>query len=69
MSFNLATMLTASAATYPQKTLVHAGTASLTYAEVDESSGRVASALDALGLAPGDKVAVQLPNVAEFLFA
>lgn len=69
MSFNLATMLTASAATYPQKTLVHAGGVSLTYAEVDESFGRVASALRALGLAAGDKVAVQLPNVAEFLFA
>ncbi len=69
MSFNLATILTASAATYADKVLVHFGDTSFSYAQVDEISGRVAASLDALGLVPGDKVAVQLPNVPQFLFA
>lgn len=39
------------------------------YAEVDGLSGRVAEFLVRLGLEPGDKVAVQLPNVPEFVLA
>lgn len=69
MSFNLATILTSSAMTHPDKTLVHFGERALTYAEVDELSGRVASSLDALGFQPGDKIVVQLPNVPQFLLA
>jgi len=69
MSFNLATMLTTAAATYADKPLVHAGERSWTYAEIDELSGRLAATLDALGFEPGDKVAVQLPNVPQFLLA
>ena len=69
MSFNLATILRESAESVPDKVLVHAGHTALTYAQVDESSGRVAASLLALGLQRGDKVAVQLPNVPEFLFA
>ncbi|MGW6459399.1 acyl-CoA synthetase [Streptomyces sp. NPDC055078] len=38
----------------------------VTYAELDAGSNRVAHALAALGVAPGDGVAVMLPNVAEF---
>ncbi|TJZ54638.1 long-chain fatty acid--CoA ligase [Streptomyces piniterrae] len=68
MSFNLATILRESAETAPDKPLVHAGEHSLTYAQVDEISGRVASGLLALGLEPGDKVAIQLPNLPQFLF-
>ncbi len=39
----------------------------LTYAQVDEMTGRVASGLRAAGLAPGDRIALQLPNVPEFV--
>ncbi|MGK8467168.1 (2,3-dihydroxybenzoyl)adenylate synthase [Nocardia cyriacigeorgica] len=39
----------------------------LTYAELDAEADRMAHGLLALGLAPGDRVVVQLPNVAEFL--
>jgi long-chain acyl-CoA synthetase len=42
---------------------------SFSYAEVDETSGRVASSLLGLGLRPGQIVAVQLPNVPQFVFA
>ncbi|MDH2416122.1 long-chain fatty acid--CoA ligase [Nocardioides sp. CER19] len=70
MSFNLATMLRESAASAgADRPLAYFGTHTFTYSEVDANSGRVASALRAAGLEPGDKVAVQLPNVPEFLFA
>jgi long-chain acyl-CoA synthetase len=68
MSFNLATMLRESRAAQPDKPLCHFADLSFSYAQVDEISGRVASALLALGLERGDKVAVQLPNVPQFLF-
>ncbi len=69
MSFNLATMLRESRATDPDKPLCHINDLSFTYAQVDEISGRVATSLLALGLEPGDKVAVQLPNLPQFLFS
>ncbi len=68
MSFNLATMLRESANDAPDKPLALLGEMSFSYAQVDEVSGRVASALLALGLERGDKVAVQLPNLPQFLF-
>ncbi|OLR92259.1 long-chain-fatty-acid--CoA ligase [Actinokineospora bangkokensis] len=69
MSFNLATILRESAAAHPDKPLAHAGDRAVTYAQVDALSGRVATALRGLGLRPGDKVAVHLPNVPQFLLA
>ncbi len=68
MSFNLAIMLRESANAHPEKPLVHINELTFTYAQVDEISGRVASALLATGLERGDKVAVQLPNLPQFLF-
>src|SRR5919107_888390 len=68
MSFNLAIMLRESAKAHPDKPLMHVMDLSFTYAQVDEISGRVASALLGLGLERGDKVAVQLPNLPQFLF-
>ena len=69
MSFNLATMLRESATDAPDKPLALIGDLTFTYAQVDEISGRVAGALLALGLEQGDKVAVQLPNLPQFLFS
>ncbi len=68
MSFNLATMLRESTEANPDKPCVHVNDTTLTYAQIDEISGRVASALLATGLQRGDKVAVQLPNLPHFLF-
>jgi len=39
----------------------------LTYGALDEAANRVANAFGSLGLAKGDRVAVQLPNCAEFI--
>jgi long-chain acyl-CoA synthetase len=69
LSFNLATMLREARRTQPDKPLCHIGDLTFTYAQVDEISGRVATSLLGLGLQPGDKVAVQLPNLPQFLFA
>jgi len=69
MSFNLATMLRESTAAHPDKPLVLLGDLSFTYTQVDEISGRIATSLLGLGLEPGDKVAVQLPNLPQFLFS
>jgi long-chain acyl-CoA synthetase len=68
MSLNIATMLRESASANPDKPLCHISDLTFTYAQVDEISGRVASALLATGLQRGDKVALQLPNLPQFLF-
>jgi long-chain acyl-CoA synthetase len=68
MSFNLATMLRESATAHPDKPLCHVNELTFSYAQVDEISGRIASSLLGLGLERGDKVAVQLPNLPQFLF-
>ena len=62
MSFNLATMLRESALAAPDKPLVHAGGQSLTYAEVDQASGRVATSLLGLGLEPGGSTRATWPT-------
>ena len=69
MSFNLATMLRESADAAPSAPLLFAGDAELDYRTVDAESGRLAAGLIAAGLAPGDKVAVQLPNLPQFVVA
>lgn len=68
MTFNLAIILRESAASLPDKDFLRFETRPpMTFAEVDAASDRVAGALIELGLAPGDKVAVQLGNSAEFV--
>src|SRR5829696_6520081 len=69
MSFNLATILRESAKSTPDKALMHFADRTFSYAQVEEMSGRVAASLLELGLRPGQVVAVQLPNVPQFLFA
>ncbi|TCO62155.1 long-chain-fatty-acid--CoA ligase [Actinocrispum wychmicini] len=68
MSFNLATILRESRRAHPHQPLCHDRTGTFTYEQVDDLSGRVATSLRDLGLKPGDRVAVQLPNVPEFLY-
>jgi long-chain acyl-CoA synthetase len=69
VSFNLATILRESALATPDRPLLRLGSHELTFRQVDEISGRVAAGLQAAGLDRGDSVAVQLPNVPEFVFA
>ncbi|MEU1338958.1 long-chain fatty acid--CoA ligase [Streptomyces sp. NPDC005827] len=69
MSLNLATMLHESALADPDKPCVIIDDTTLTYAQVEHMVGLVAGNLLALGLERGAKVAVQLPNMPQFLFA
>jgi long-chain acyl-CoA synthetase len=68
MSFNLVTILRESALAVPDHPLLRIGSLELSYRQVDVVSGRVAAGLRAAGLARGDTLAVQLPNVPEFVF-
>ncbi|MGW1978277.1 (2,3-dihydroxybenzoyl)adenylate synthase [Streptomyces sp. NPDC001889] len=48
-------------------TAVIAGSERLTYTELDERADRLAAGLIALGVEPGDRVLVQLPNTTDFV--
>jgi len=69
MSFNLAVILRETAQASPGKpAAVYAG-GQLSYRELDALSDRLAAVLAAAGLRPGDPVALQLPNIPQFLIA
>lgn len=51
---------------FGDRTAVVAGGERWTYRELGERSGRLAAGFRELGIGPGDRVVVQLPNVAEF---
>ncbi|HZO06097.1 MAG TPA: AMP-binding protein, partial [Solirubrobacterales bacterium] len=69
MSLNLALVLADSARAVPDEpALVHEGE-TITFAELDRASARLAGWLWARGLGPGDRVALMLPNVPEFAVA
>lgn len=69
MSLNLGMILRASAIERPLHPALKLGERSITYAELDRSACAVAGALRERGVAPGDKVALLLPNVPEFTIA
>ena len=69
MSLNLAIVLETGAASRPQHTaLIHAARR-MTYSELNQAANRCADGLAQLGVHAGDKVAVMLPNVPEFVTA
>ncbi|MFQ6397805.1 (2,3-dihydroxybenzoyl)adenylate synthase [Nocardia sp. KC 131] len=51
---------------HPLRTALLDGAVARSYAELDSDADRMAHGLLALGIAPGDRVVVQLPNVPEF---
>ncbi|MER5468158.1 long-chain fatty acid--CoA ligase [Streptomyces sp. NPDC002935] len=63
---NLVTLLAASAAAHGDRVAVRHDDSTLTYAELDDASARVAALLRDRGLAPGDRVALTMPNVPLF---
>jgi len=69
MSFNLATILRESTSAHPDKPMLQLGSLTLTYGQVDQLSGQVAAGLREAGLRRGDSVALQLPNVPQFVLA
>jgi long-chain acyl-CoA synthetase len=69
MSFNLAVILSESADASPAKPVALYAGGHLTYAELDALSDRLATGLAESGLQPGELVALQLPNIPQFLIA
>ncbi len=69
MSFNLAVILRESADASPDKPVALFAGGKMTYGELDELSDRLAAGLEASGLRPGEAVALQLPNIPQFLVA
>lgn len=67
--FNLAVILRESAAGAPEKPVAVWAGGRLTYAELDDLSDRVAVSLTDLGVRPGERIGLQLPNTAAFLVA
>lgn len=65
-TYNLATILEGSAATYPERTAIVLGDTRLSYADVNAFSNMVANLLVSRGIRPGDKVALTCPNLPYF---
>ena len=64
---NVATNLERSSFFFPERPALSSEKGELTYAELDEKANRVASALAALGLRPGDHVALCATNSPEWI--
>ena len=66
---NLSSVLDQAAAEHGERPAVRLDSLVLSYAELRDAVGRAASLLSSLGIAPGDRVAVMLPNVPAFPIA
>ncbi|SEE15526.1 long-chain fatty acid--CoA ligase [Streptomyces sp. TLI_105] len=64
---NLAGFLVETAGRQPERPALRLGEQVITYAELDERSARAAALLRSEGVRPGDRVALMLPNVPEFV--
>ncbi|EFF88587.1 long-chain-fatty-acid-CoA ligase, partial [Streptomyces sp. e14] len=64
---NLAGFLVETAGRQPERPALRLGEHVITYAELDERSARAAALLRSEGIRPGDRVALMLPNVPEFV--
>src|SRR5690242_15668943 len=62
-------MLREAAASHPEKAAILSGGMPISYVELDAASDRFAEGLRARGLAPGDAVGLQLPNIPQFAVA
>jgi long-chain acyl-CoA synthetase len=69
MDFNLAVMLRESARRVPGKPAVILGETTISYTQLDALSDRVAASLSTAGMAAGDRVGLQLPNIPQFIIA
>ncbi|MEV4428855.1 long-chain-fatty-acid--CoA ligase [Streptomyces sp. R-07] len=64
---NLAGFLVETARRQPERPALRLGEQVISYAELDERSARAAALLRSEGVRPGDRVALMLPNVPEFV--
>ena len=69
MSFNLAVILRETARCAPDRPVAVFDGGRLSYRQLDQASDRVAANLAAAGIGPGDRIALQLPNIPQFLIS
>lgn len=69
MALNLATILQTSAQNHPTNTAIILNDFKLSYAALDDAARRFASALAGMGVTPGEKVALLIPNLPQFTIA
>ncbi len=69
MSFNLAVILSETAHAAPDRPVAVYDGGRLTYRELDRASDLLSATLTASGIEPGDRVALQLPNIPQFLIS
>ncbi len=63
---NLAGILTASAGRTPDRLALRFDESVVTYSDLDRASAQVAGLLGGMGVGPGDRVGLMLPNVSQF---
>ena len=68
-AWTLAPLLARRAAEHPERPLVVGAARRLTYAQVDTQASALAAALAEVGVAEGDRVAINLPNCPEWIVA
>jgi long-chain acyl-CoA synthetase len=66
---NLALVLTENAQRFPERTAVVCDERKLTYGQLETMTNRLANSLSKLGLHPGQKMLIMLPNIPEFVVA
>ena len=69
MTLNLAVLLEESAKTRPEGTALVIGGRKVSYSALRDGARSFAGALSSMGVAPGDKVAMMVPNVPQFVVA
>jgi long-chain acyl-CoA synthetase len=69
MSFNLAVIVRESAVASPGRAALLFDGGRMTYADLDETVGRAAAGMRSAGVRRGDRVALMLPNVPQFVVA
>jgi len=69
MTYNLATLLEGTAATYPDREAIVFGEMRLTYAQINDAANQVANLLASRGIGKGDKIALSCPNLPFFSIA
>ena len=66
---NLSLNLVAAAQRTPDRVALRCEDGELTYAQFDDAAARVATLLESVGIEPGDRVGVMLPNILSFAVA
>src|ERR1700747_1128792 len=66
---SISALLDRAAAEHPERTALRMDDLVLTYAQLREAAGRMSTLLASLGVEPGDRVGLMLPNVPAFPIA